>query len=142
MASEVTICTTAATDSITSAPCASRDQRDAVRRRVVDDERGGQGLSDHAEHRHEGGQQGGRRDDDGRDDGLGRDDEGGVAPSQIPPSTRSATTARTIPTGTVTSSTATGSATAKRTTLPVEKPRSLASATSWRRTSAADATRT
>ena len=47
-----------------------------------------------------------------------------------------------MPTGTVKSSTATGSATANRTTLRVEKPRSLASATSWRRTSAADATST
>ena len=141
VASEVRIWTTAATESITSAPCASRDHVDVPRRRVADDSEAARGS---------------RTTPSTATKAASRAvavtttaettawvvTTNGVGPSQIPASTRCPTTASAMPTGTVSSSTVAGSATAKRTTLPVEKPRSLASATSWRRTSAADATRT
>ena len=109
VASEVRIWTTAATESITSAPCASRDHVDVPRRRVADDSEAARGS---------------RTTPSTATKAASRAvavtttaettawvvTTNGVGPSQIPASTRCPTTASAMPTGTVSSSTAAGSA--------------------------------
>ena len=137
----MTIWTTAATDSITSAPWARRPQREAARRRLTDASEAASGSRTTPITATNAATRAANVTTKAEATACGVITNG-VEPSQIRPRERSARTASPMPTGRVSSSTATGSATANRTTLRVEKPLSLASATSWRRTSAAEATKT
>ena len=138
VASELTIWTTAATDSITSAPWASSDHREVARRRLTDASDSDSGSRTTPSTATNAATSAAAVTTTADTTACGVTTNG-VEPSQVRAMVRSTRTASPMPTGTSAAVPTAGSATANLTTLRAEKPRSLASATSWRRTSAAEA---